>query len=110
VLLLLAMLLLARCVLDVVDNAYYHLPFLLALLAWEGLKYERPPVMSLAAAGVVWLLTVKLPLTISPDAQWAAYVAFALPALGAMAWMTYRRPSTERAPHARPAAPVGASA
>lgn len=109
-LLLLALLLLARCVLDVVDNAYYHLPFLLALLAWEALARARPPVLSLLAAGVVWLVTVKLPLVITPDAQYAAYMAFALPALAALGWATYRRPSVESVARTGAGRPLAATA
>jgi hypothetical protein len=103
VLLLLALLLLARCVFDVVNNAYYHLPFAIALVAWEALARERPPVLSLGAAAVSWLVLVRLPLTITPDAQCAAYLAVALPALAALAWATYRYPRSEPAAPAVPA-------
>ena len=41
-LLLLALLMLLRCVLDPWDSAYYPLPFLFALVAWEGLSHEAP--------------------------------------------------------------------
>jgi hypothetical protein len=80
-LLLLAALLLARCVLDAANNAYYHLPFLFALLTWETVRSARPPVLSLAAAGLVWLTCDKLPLAVSPDLQCLAYLAWAVPAL-----------------------------
>jgi glycosyl transferase family 87 len=92
VLLLLALLFLARCVLDAANNSYYHLPFLIALAAWEALQRERPPVISLAAAGLVWLTVQKLPLYLSPDAQCAAYLAWTLPALAALAYATFRSP------------------
>jgi hypothetical protein len=106
VLLLLALLFLARCILDVANNAYYHLPFLMALLAWEALERERPPLLSLSAAGLLWVLFVKLPLALSPDAQCAAYLAFALPALAALTWAAYRRPTADRHAHSVLAAPV----
>lgn len=92
VLLLLALLFLARCVLDAANNGYYHLPFLIALAAWEALQRERPPVISLAAAALVWLTVQKLPLYISPDAQCAVYLSWTLPALAALAYATFRRP------------------
>jgi hypothetical protein len=92
VLLLLALLFLARCVLDAANNSYYHLPFLVSLVAWEALQRERPPVISAAAAGLVWLTVHELPSHVSPDAQCAAYLAWALPALAALAYATYRRP------------------
>ena len=40
---LLALLLLLRCVLDPWNNVYYVLPCVLALAAWEPLRYGRPP-------------------------------------------------------------------
>jgi hypothetical protein len=91
-LLLLALLMLARCVLDVANNGYYHLPFLIALVAWETLQRERPPVLSLIASALVWLTVVKLPNDISPDAQCAAYLAWTLPALAALAFESFRTP------------------
>jgi len=96
VLLLLALLFLARCVLDVANNGYYHLPFLVALVAWEALQRERPPVLTLVASGLVWLTVVRLAYTISPDAQCAVYLAWALPALAALTYATYRSPYATR--------------
>ena len=84
VLALLAALLLARCVLDPADNVYYHLPFLLALLAWEARASARPPVATLAATAAVWASFEWLPQVLAPDAQAAAYLLWALPALAAM--------------------------
>jgi hypothetical protein len=37
----LALVFLLRCTLDPVDNAYHHLPLLLALLAWEAVSTTR---------------------------------------------------------------------
>lgn len=54
---LLALLALLRCALDPVDNAYYHLPLLLALLGWDALDAERLPLRGLAGASIalfVW--------------------------------------------------------
>jgi hypothetical protein len=96
VLLLLALPFLARCVLDAANNSYYHLPFLIALASWEALQRERPPLLSVGATGLVWLTVVKLPDHISPDAQCAAYLVWALPALAALAYATYRKPHAIR--------------
>ncbi len=53
---LLAILFLLRCTLDPMDNAYYHLPLLLALLAYEVLCTRRQlPVVTLLTAGMLWL-------------------------------------------------------
>jgi len=49
-LLLLALILLARCLLDPLTNSYYHLPFLVALAAWEGLRREGPPLITVTAS------------------------------------------------------------
>jgi hypothetical protein len=46
---LLALLFLVRCVLDPVDNYYYHLPLLLALLAWDVKMRRHLPSAALAA-------------------------------------------------------------
>ena len=53
---LLALLFLLRCTLDPVDNAYYHLPLLLSLLAWETLATRRTlPYVTMLAAAALWL-------------------------------------------------------
>ena len=40
--------------LDPWDLGYYHLPLVLALVAWETEK-RRPPVIALAVTGAIWL-------------------------------------------------------
>ena len=100
VLLLLALLLLARCVLDPWDTGYYHLPFLLALLAWEARRGAGPPVISLAAASAVYVTFERLPVALSPDAQCAVYLAWTVPLLAALGWACFfRRPAAARLPH-----------
>jgi hypothetical protein len=49
---LLALLALLRCALDPVDNLYYHVPLLLALLGWDGLDAERLPLRGLAGTAI----------------------------------------------------------
>jgi hypothetical protein len=49
-------------------------------------------VLSVGAAGLVYLTVVKLPQYISPDAQCAAYLAWALPALAVLAYASFRGP------------------
>jgi uncharacterized membrane protein len=46
---LLVLLFLIRCVFDPVDNYYYHLPLLMALLAWDVQLRRRLPYATLAA-------------------------------------------------------------
>jgi hypothetical protein len=51
---LLALLFLVRCAVDPVDQDYFHVPFLLALLATE-VTAEVFPAVTLFAAGGLWL-------------------------------------------------------
>jgi hypothetical protein len=96
---LLAVLLLARCVLDPWNVVYYELPFLLALLAWEALcRPGRPPVVALATTAVVWLTFEHAPAWLSPDMQSALFLAWSLPLAAWLATATFR------VPRARPAA------
>jgi hypothetical protein len=71
------------------NNGYYHLPFLFALVAWEALQRERPPVLAAIASGLVWLTVLRLADVISPDAKCAAYLAWAA-RLATMAYATFR--------------------
>ena len=53
---LLALAFLLRCVLDPVDNAYYHAPLVLALLAWEALsRSRRLPLVSMLTCTALWV-------------------------------------------------------
>jgi hypothetical protein len=51
---LLALVLLLRCVLDPLNNSYYHVPILLSLLAWEGSRLAGLPALTLLAAAALW--------------------------------------------------------
>jgi hypothetical protein len=85
---LLTLLMLLRCMLDSWDTTYYTLPFVFALLAWEVLSFERPPVLAFLASVSVWVIFQWLPLHVSADAQSVFFLAFSLPALGAItAWL-----------------------
>jgi hypothetical protein len=88
-LLLLAFVLLLRCVLDPWNAEYYALPMLFALLAWETLVRRSVPVLTLASSGLLWLIFEKLPTIVSPDAQSVAYLAWALPLATGMALRLY---------------------
>jgi hypothetical protein len=52
---LLALCFLLRCLLDPVNLAYYYVPFLTALVSYESLRWERPPILTLLAAAGVWV-------------------------------------------------------
>jgi hypothetical protein len=78
-LLLLALVLLLRSLLDTWSIGYYHLPFLLALTAWEVQARRGLPVLALGATGLLWATTDVLTRVASPDVQAAAYLAWAVP-------------------------------
>lgn len=54
-LLLLALIMLIRCLLDPMTNSYYHLPFLMALAAWEGLRRRGAPLLTVATTLLIGL-------------------------------------------------------
>lgn len=77
---LLALVMLARCLLDTWDNLYYPLPCLLALLALDAHRAPgRPPLLAggLAALGVASF--TWLPPLISPDLQSLFFLGWSLP-------------------------------
>jgi hypothetical protein len=85
-LLTLALVLLARCVLDTWDTTYYALPFVVALLSWEmcGESAHHPPLLALMSTILAWESFQGLPAQgASPDTQAALFLAWTLP-LGAM--------------------------
>jgi hypothetical protein len=86
---LLALLMLLRCMLDTWDTMYYALPFIFALLGWEVMAFERPPVLSLIASGSAWLIFQWLPLHVSADEQALLFLLFSMPALVAIAGWLY---------------------
>jgi hypothetical protein len=88
-LLLLALLLLLRCMLDTWDVIYYPLPFVLALLAWETNRSVRPPVLALASAVAVWASCRWLPGFASADAQAAFFIAWTVPLALGLAYRLY---------------------
>jgi hypothetical protein len=78
-LLLLALLLLLRAELDVWDNIYYCLPFILALATWEVRAHACPPVGALAATALTWVSFVWAPDHLSADRVSLFFLALALP-------------------------------
>jgi hypothetical protein len=53
---LMALLLLMRCILDPLTYSYHHAPFLVALIAYEGLR-RRVPVLSIYAIAALAAMT-----------------------------------------------------
>jgi Glycosyltransferase family 87 len=88
-LLLLALLMLGRCVLDPWNMVYYHLPLVIALLAWEVVSGRRIPTLALATSAAVWLTfnTYDAPTGYGP---WLVYLAWTLPLAAYLAHQLYR--------------------
>jgi hypothetical protein len=97
---LLALLMLLRCLLDPMNNDYYHVPFLLFLAAWEGLRVRGLPVLSLLAAAGLWA-TIRSP-WLSPHALGEQfylvnnvfYLSWTLPLAAWLGFVLFRRQST----------------
>ena len=75
----LAPLFLLRCLLDPVNNAYYHVPFLLSLVAWEGATRRGPPVGSLLSAAAIYYTIYKAGWTDDVAARNALYLLSTVP-------------------------------
>jgi hypothetical protein len=96
-LLLLALLLLLRCMLDPWDLGYYPLPFVVALLAWETTVKHRAPIGAAVATAATWLIFEYLPNHLSANQQALSFIVPSVLALAAMSLVVYRRsPGSER--------------
>ena len=87
-LLLLAFLLFLRCLLDPWNNVYYVLPCVLALVAFDASR-GRAPLAAAVVTGATWFTVVELSSMVSPDAQSAAYLAWAVPFAAVLALRLY---------------------
>jgi hypothetical protein len=96
-LLLLALVLLLRCLLDTWDTTYYMLPFVLALLAWETVANPRhPAILALSSTALAWVSFEWLPAHVSPDAQAALFLAWTVPLCAALTLRLYAPALTGR--------------
>lgn len=97
---LLALLFLLRCVLDPVDNYYYHLPLLMALLAWDVQMRRHLPYAALAAT-LCLIVTNSFLAGTAASAFYLMWTAAAAVVLGA----ALRRATSAAARSAAPQAP-----
>ena len=105
---LLALLFLLRSLLDPVNNAYYHVPFLLSLAAWEAIARRGPPVVSMLSSVTIYYAIYKAGWTDDIALRNAIYLAATLPA---GAWIAVRLYAPRRASRMRlPRRPVTADA
>lgn len=86
---LLALLFLLRCVLDPVNNEYYHAPFLAALAAWEAVARRGLPVLTILATASLWIVFRRVATPDGDLLNWAAYMAATLPLAAALAGFAY---------------------
>jgi hypothetical protein len=98
---LLALLALLRCILDPVDNLYYHVPLLLALLGWDAVAPGRLPLRGLTATAIALLFWRWSDNLGSLTLFNAAYLTVLLVAATAIAMTLVRRHGAKRAQPAR---------
>jgi hypothetical protein len=97
---LLALLFLIRCVVDPQTNAYYHVPLLLALLAWD---VQMRRLMPYATLTVIGLLVVTNSYLASPDHLYVPSIFYFVWTVGLAAYLLVvmlRRPEASRDPPA----------
>jgi hypothetical protein len=80
-LLLLAIALLLRTMLDTWNLDYYSLPFVLTLVVWEMHARRRAPWLSAAVTLAGWVVLTIAPYSMSTDMQAVAYVLWSAPVL-----------------------------
>ena len=88
-LLLLALLFVLRCVLDPWNTAYYALPAIIALVAWEATRTLKPPVFALVLTLATWGTWEWLVPAASADVQALVYLGWSLPFAALLAWRLY---------------------
>jgi hypothetical protein len=86
---LLALLLLARCLLDPLTYSYHHFPFLIALFAWEGLRRRGLPVLGMFATLALWLMAYVIDPSTDPNVVNRLYIAWTVPLAGYLGLSLY---------------------
>jgi hypothetical protein len=73
---LFALCLLVRCLLDPWNIAYYALPVVVALAAWDLLRRPGPPVLALIVLGLTWVSFWRVSQIGQREVMWAFYSAW----------------------------------
>lgn len=102
---LLALLGLLRCALDPLDNVYYHVPLLLALIGWDALSPGGLPLRTLTGLAVAllfrqWALHLTDADLVAYNNAYIAVVVFVGAAIAAVLF----RPRRRFTPYPAPAA------
>lgn len=104
--LLLALTLHLRCLLDTWNIGYYAVPMIFALLVWEAVIRRRPPVLALAVTALLWVTFRWLPVHgVEPDQMTLFYLAWSVPLTVAMTLRVFigeRRRTRVQAPSSAP--------
>ena len=110
--LLLALIFLIRCMLDQVCLSYHHLPFLVAIAAYEALGRRRFPVIALYVSAGIWALAHWFAPPHPATGLNEAYLAWSFPLAAYLAYRTFATPRPSRVVASRrgPAAPVDVAA
>lgn len=101
---LLALVFLARCVLEPANVGYYHVPLLLSLAGWEAHRRRGLPVVTLLAALATWLTYRQFP-SRTPDLVNVLYLAWTAPLAAGLALEVYAPAAWRRLASRRTAAP-----
>ena len=78
-----------RCVLDPWNTAYYALPAIIALVAWEATRSERPPVFALGLTMATWATWEWVVPAASADVEALVYLGWSLGLVGLLGWRLY---------------------
>jgi glycosyl transferase family 87 len=89
---LLTLLSLLRCVLDPVDNLYYHEPLLLALVGWDAVASRGLPLRAIGGVAVLELLSRWEPPTLGLGAFNLIYLCLGAATAVAITFVLLRRP------------------
>jgi len=95
-LLLLALIMLVRCMLDPWNIGYYALPCVLALTAWEAVALRRTPWLSLTLTLTVWTTFELITRVATPDVQALFYLGWSIPLTVGLAVRLYAPTAWER--------------
>lgn len=95
---LLALAFLLRCILDPQDLFYYHLPFLLSLVAWESCSRRGVPWVSLGSLAALWVVFNEVgPVDPHTSADFVSYLAVSVPICCYLSVRLLGAPRAERA-------------
>lgn len=89
-LLAVSLIMLLRCLLDPYTFSYHHVPFLIALLAWEVAGRGRVPLVAATGGALLYLTSYSLSGRDDPDALNRFYLGWAIPFALLLVWLLVR--------------------